>query len=177
VPEQRVGRGAAGRAEAEDRDRAAIEPRRGLALWEGGDLDRPALLRRGKARELGEAAEADGDLAVEGIGRGQAPVEVAAQHDGAGRGGRQLGDPGLAVVGIGREHGPGQRADARVRVGGGGRRGGPGRGRVRRCGPHGLAAAGGERGEGEAGGPGGTEEEAAGGGHGRLLLFDIELCR
>ena len=132
-----------------------------------GEVDAGAVLGRGHAHDLEEAAHPDDDLAAEGIGMRQEAARVGKKRDDALLG--QVGEPGLLVVRVGGEQRPGQGAAAGLVVGAGkfpGQAGGAGR------------AGDGETGAGRSGDDGAAADQgeglAAGQGHGTLHL--VRYC-
>jgi hypothetical protein len=122
-----------------------------LAFGKEREVDAVAVLGRGHAHQFEEAAEADGDLAAEGIGMRQEAAGIGMERDHARLG--EVREPGLAVVRVWREERPGQRAAARFVVAAGegpghlrgAGRAGHGEPRAGRCGEDRAAAEEGER--------------------------------
>ena len=90
-------------AEAEMRDRPLVEAIGGGPIGKSRDLGPVTPLCRCDAGDFQKTAEANRDLAIEGIGHGETPAQIAGD-DGL-RIANQLDLPGLAVVRVGREDG------------------------------------------------------------------------
>ena len=155
--EERVLRDAGVGGERGTGDGAVVERGGVVAFGEEREVHAIAVLGRGHAHDLEEAAEADGDLTVEGVGVRQEAAGIGIERDDAVL--RQVREPGLAVVRVGREKRPGQRAAARFVVGarhlpgqvGGAGRAGDGEAGAGRGGEDGAAT---DQGEGLAAGQG-----------------------